>query len=274
MNAQIQISNIIIRRTENGLFSLNDLHRAAGGLRSQEPSDFLRNKQTIELIKEIEITRNPVILKKQGLGTFVCRELVISYGMWISPAFALKVIQCFLDREDAAPAPHEDTLTPTQIRRVSEAVADLSRISLETTQSVYARLHRRFAVAQTAHIRAADYAEAMRFLGFPDTAPVAPAAPRLGSAIDGAALHGLASMLYYGAWSIEMGKDASEPLRRLGCPKGITMWTVWSETRRLLSQSCRTLETLADMLPADSGHKPYITEALADIRRTAKNCMI
>lgn len=167
-----------------------------------------------------------------------------------------------------------DTLTPTQIRRVSEAVADLSRISLETTQSVYARLHRRFAVAQTAHIRAADYAEAMRFLGFPDTAPVAPAAPEHGPAIDGAALHGLASMLYYGAWSIEMGKDASEPLRRLGCPKGITMWTVWSETRRLLSQSCRTLETLADMLPADSCHKPYITEALADIRRTAKNCMI
>ena len=167
-----------------------------------------------------------------------------------------------------------DTLTPTQIRRVSEAVADLSRISLETTQSVYARLHRRFAVAQTAHIRAADYAEAMRFLGFPDTAPVAPAAPEPGPAIDGAALHGLASMLYYGAWSIEMGKDASEPLRRLGCPKGITMWTVWSETRRLLSQSCRTLETLADMLPADSCHKPYITEALADIRRTAKNCMI
>lgn len=167
-----------------------------------------------------------------------------------------------------------DTLTPTQIRRVSEAVAELSRISLETTQSVYARLHRRFAVAQTAHIRAADYAEAMRFLGFPDTAPVAPAAPEPGSAIDGAALHELASMLYYGAWSIEMGKDASEPLRRLGCPKGITMWTVWSETRRLLSQSCRTLETLADMLPADSCHKPYITEALADIRRTAKNCMI
>ena len=273
MNAQIQISNVKINRTDS-LYSLNDLHKASGGEARHKPSNWIANKQTIELIKEIEKDGKPSISKKQRLGTFVCRELVISYGMWISPAFALKVIQCFLDREDAVPAPHEDTLTPTQIRRVSEAVADLSRISLETTQSVYARLHRRFAVAQTAHIRAADYAEAMRFLGFPDTAPAAPAAPEPKPAIDGAALHGLASMLYYGAWSIEMGKDASEPLRRLGCPKGITMWTVWSETRRLLSQSCRTLETLADMLPADSGHKPYITEALADIRRTAKNCMI
>jgi len=40
-------------------------------LRSQEPPDFLINKQTIELIKEIEIAGIPAILKKQGFGTFV-----------------------------------------------------------------------------------------------------------------------------------------------------------------------------------------------------------
>lgn len=91
----IQISNSPIREI-NGLFSLNDLHRASGNEKRHQPSNWLQNQQTIDFINECEKTGNPVIFKKQGLGTFVCKELVIHYAMWISPQFSLQVIQTFL----------------------------------------------------------------------------------------------------------------------------------------------------------------------------------
>ncbi|MDK4684711.1 KilA-N domain-containing protein [Kingella negevensis] len=54
---------------------MNDLHKAAGSEKRHQPSNWLVNQQTINLIKEIEITGIAGILKKQGLGTFVYREL-------------------------------------------------------------------------------------------------------------------------------------------------------------------------------------------------------
>ncbi len=85
-------------RQHDGLYSLNDLHKAAGGESSQRPSYFLNNKQTNDLIEEIQIAGIPAILAKQGLGTYACRELVIAYAAWISAAFHLKVIRVFLEQ--------------------------------------------------------------------------------------------------------------------------------------------------------------------------------
>lgn len=53
MNA-ISISNVAIRQTENQLYSLNDLHKAAGNKAEHQPNRWLRNQQTQELIAEIE----------------------------------------------------------------------------------------------------------------------------------------------------------------------------------------------------------------------------
>lgn len=91
----MQIANVGIRQDEQGRYCLNDLHRAAGGEKKHQPSDWLRTQQAVELIKEVEIPGNPGIESKQGLGTFVCKELVYAYAMWISPAFHLKVIRTF-----------------------------------------------------------------------------------------------------------------------------------------------------------------------------------
>ena len=99
MNAQISVANVSVRQFDN-LYSLNDLHKASGGEPRHKPSNWLANKQTSDLIAEIEIAGIPAIQKKQGLGTFVCKELVVHYGMWISPAFSLKVIRAFLDTQE------------------------------------------------------------------------------------------------------------------------------------------------------------------------------
>lgn len=91
----------------DGLFSLNDLHKASGGKNKHAPFRFMRNEETKALIAEIECSPNLVnggksiaykVMKgnfsngtKQG--TYVCKELVYRYAMWISPKFSLMVIR-------------------------------------------------------------------------------------------------------------------------------------------------------------------------------------
>lgn len=123
MNNLVQISNISIHQTKNGLFSLKDLHRASGGEDRHAPRRWLQNTQTNDLIKELEKDGKPSIQSKQGLGTFVCRELVIAYGMWISPKFALQVIKTFLAVSDGIktviPKPTHDLLDDLTVLKLT-----------------------------------------------------------------------------------------------------------------------------------------------------------
>lgn len=95
------ISNQAIS-THNGLYSLNDLHKVSGGAKKHEPYQFMRNQETKELIAEIESEKQIAYHTVKGgntkttkQGTFVCRELVYAYAMWISPKFHLMVIRAF-----------------------------------------------------------------------------------------------------------------------------------------------------------------------------------
>lgn len=99
----IVIDTITIRQDSEGRFCLNDLHKAAGGERRHEPNLWLTNQTTRELIQELTTpnTGIPVIesLRGRNGGTYVCKELVYAYAMWISPQFHLKVIRAIPDRE-------------------------------------------------------------------------------------------------------------------------------------------------------------------------------
>ena len=155
MNAQISVANVSVRQF-NGLYSINDLHRAAGKERRHEPHAWLRSQQAVELIKELEKTQNCVIQSKQGLGTFVCKELVVHYGMWISPAFSLKVIRAFLDtQEDVSGSPKLETQTTIDERRgLVEAVKLLvARCGIDYS-AAYRMVHQRFGVAHIDQIAA------------------------------------------------------------------------------------------------------------------------
>jgi hypothetical protein len=101
MQLPVIIENLVIRQDEQGRYCLNDLHKASGGEKRHQPANWLRMDQTIELIEEMSIPQirgieqiQPVSSKQQ-IGTFVVKELLYSYAMWISPKFHLKVIRVF-----------------------------------------------------------------------------------------------------------------------------------------------------------------------------------
>jgi len=104
MTHSLSVLNTDIR-IHDGLYSLNDLHRAAGGEKRHEPHRWLRNDQTKALIEEIECSPDlgitPVKVIKGNRadgapqGTYACKELVYAYAMWISPRFHLHVIRAF-----------------------------------------------------------------------------------------------------------------------------------------------------------------------------------
>ncbi|EMH4973269.1 KilA-N domain-containing protein, partial [Salmonella enterica] len=112
MNNLMVIDGIEVRRDAYGRYSLNDLHRAAGGEQKNRPKYWLSNKQTCELIEQLfteggipPLEQNqPVSVINGGnnQGTYVCKELVYAYAMWISPSFHLKVIRTF-DMVTSAP---------------------------------------------------------------------------------------------------------------------------------------------------------------------------
>ncbi|ENS7132757.1 KilA-N domain-containing protein [Neisseria gonorrhoeae] len=270
MNNSVQISNISIHQTEIGLFSLNDLHRASGGEDRHAPRRWLQNIQTNDLIKELEKDGKPSIQSKQRLGTFVCRELVIAYGMWISPKFALQVIQTFLAVSDGIKSAKTTADDRTGLRRAVAALVGRKRIDYS---SAYSMVHQRFNVESVEGIPAGKLPEAVAYVhaltlhtGLTgevlDREPLP--APQPALPISGNALYDLAVAVSYGARAIQMGRDVSLPLKQLGCRQAVTMWTVWAETRSRLKAAANALEALS--AHADAEHAEKIRPILPEIR--------
>ncbi len=111
-NKPLIIGDFTIRQDEDGRYCLNDLHKASGDDKKHFPAYFLRNQQTKDLIEEIERYANSHIgqninsanlqsavkVIKGGAekqGTYVVKELVYSYAMWISAKFHLMVIRAY-----------------------------------------------------------------------------------------------------------------------------------------------------------------------------------
>ena len=100
---ELIIANTKIRQDDEGRYCLNDCHRASGMGETKRPGNWLKNAQTVELIDELssariiavpqnattEILVSPVNTINGGndRGTYVVKELVYAYAMWISPAF-------------------------------------------------------------------------------------------------------------------------------------------------------------------------------------------
>ena len=116
----LTLGTITVRQLD-GLFSLNDLHKAAGGEARHKPSEWLRNQQAQELLAEIQKAGIPAITSKPKVGTYACRELVIAYAAWISAAFHLKVIRVFLTTGQSQAVPAIDPKRIEHARQLAHA---------------------------------------------------------------------------------------------------------------------------------------------------------
>lgn len=98
----VRIGDVLIEVDQVGRYCLNDLHKAAGAEPRHQPAQFLRLDSTGGLIAELRGEEegdmgNPISVVRGGTdqGTYVCRELVYAYAMWISAKFHLQVIRTF-----------------------------------------------------------------------------------------------------------------------------------------------------------------------------------
>jgi hypothetical protein len=106
----MKVLGIEVSKNENGLYRLNDLHKAAGGERRHQVYEWLRlgnTKEEIAYLQQISTTGITVVDNKQevievkagspefGGGTFVCKELVYSYAAWVSFRFKHDVWNAF-----------------------------------------------------------------------------------------------------------------------------------------------------------------------------------
>lgn len=165
-------------RIVDGLYSLNDLHKAAGSENKHRPTFFLANDQTKALIAEIEgenydvgipTSKNAAVKTIQGKGknqgTYVCRELVYGYAMWISAKFHLMVIRAF-DAMYAPSAKQAELPTPPKnphlaIRRAVEAIGKGNR---SVYKAVYHKLYDAFQVEKYTQIPVEQCQAAIEFI--------------------------------------------------------------------------------------------------------------
>ena len=167
----LTLGNITIRQ-QNGLFSLNDLHKAAGGEAKHQPALFMRMEQTQALITEIGNSTDSQSFKtKEGRngGTYACRELVIAYAAWISAAFHLKVIRVFLAATTPQAEPPQtrldyDRISPAQAQDLKEIVTAIVQAGVQTYAETWSRLQRKFRVNSYLELPAQHYGDARAYL--------------------------------------------------------------------------------------------------------------
>lgn len=97
------LCGVKIKQDEEGRYCLNDLHRAAvadgANKRTKEPAKFMSTEQFSEMVAELT-TQNPGSLPVETIegrsgGTYVAKELIYAYAMWVNARFHLHVIRTF-----------------------------------------------------------------------------------------------------------------------------------------------------------------------------------
>ena len=177
-NAQpLVIGDFSIRQDEDGRYCINDLHKASGGAEKHKPFNFMRNQQTKDLITEIE--RENMMLKSEhhkskavntvkgkGLsqGTFVVKELVYYYAMWISAKFHLTVIRAYDVMVMQWQINDRQSISPEQQALLHEIVARRSNGERKIFAEMWARHNRHFKIPRYAELLAIHFAEAVHYL--------------------------------------------------------------------------------------------------------------
>lgn len=95
----IIIAGVKVKTDAEGRFLINDFHKLAGGENRHQPAFFFKRPEILELVEELNSSEEKSLpvnsVPGRSGGTYVCKELVYAYAMWLSPSFHLKVIRAF-----------------------------------------------------------------------------------------------------------------------------------------------------------------------------------
>lgn len=172
----LTIGEFSIRQDEDGRYCLNDLHKASGNNKKHQPAYFIRNQQTKDLIEMIEsenydlqICRSKQAvnsIKGKGLeqGTYVVKELVYSYAMWISAKFHLTVIRAYDAMVMQWQINDRQSISPEQQALLHEIVARRSGGERKIYAEMWSRHNRHFKIPRYAELLAIHFAEAVHYL--------------------------------------------------------------------------------------------------------------
>lgn len=246
---KIQISNVTIRQNENHLYNLNDLHKAAGDKPEHQPNRWLRNKQTQELITEIEAQGGIAVTTSQGgknRGTFVCKELVYAYATWISAKFFLLVIRTFDAVLSGSLKPDfhlTAQTTPDERKPLRDAVFALATQYGLAYSTAYKMVHQRFNVEAIEAIPAEQIPAAVAYVHHltlhgevldkqPETAAIT---------FSQSELRELATVTYYCAWACDLLRELAAPLSALGYERASTVRTLPMESHSFLRRTHKAL---------------------------------
>ena len=91
------IAGVQIQTNHRGLYDLSALHEASGGEDRHKPGNWLATNQAKDMIAFIQKDGSVAIETSAGRygGTFACRDMIVSYAMWISAEFHLQVVRTF-----------------------------------------------------------------------------------------------------------------------------------------------------------------------------------
>ena len=176
-NAQpLVIGDFSIRQDEGGRYCLNDLHKASGNNKKHQPAYFIRNQQTKDLIEMIEsenydlqICRSKQAvnsIKGKGLeqGTYVVKELVYSYAMWISAKFHLMVIRAYDAMVMQTKLNSRQVITPEQKDTLQKIVDHKVNGNQGLRAQVWTRHNRHFKINSYHELLAIHFEDAVKYL--------------------------------------------------------------------------------------------------------------
>lgn len=169
------IGDFHIRQDEDGRYCLNDLHKASGYDKKHQPAYFIRNQQTKDLIGEIvnsanlqSLENNQIepVKKMEGVkgGTYVVKELVYSYAMWISAKFHLQVIRAYDAMVMQFRVKARQAISPEQQALLHEIVARRSQGERKIFAEMWARHNRHFKIPRYAELLEIHFPEAVHYL--------------------------------------------------------------------------------------------------------------
>ena len=188
------IGEFTIRQDDQGRYCLNDLHKASGDDKKHFPAYFLRNQQTKDLITVIESENydvgNPasknvnsanshssknnhyenshsavkVINGGNSKGTYVVKELVYSYAMWISAKFHLMVIRAYDAMVMQTKVNSRQVITPEQKDTLQKIVDHKANGNDGLRPQIWTRHNRHFRINSYHELLAIHFEDAIKYL--------------------------------------------------------------------------------------------------------------